>query len=435
MSHALLTVGRRRRYVSLLLAVGLVATLVPVLPVVADPPDVTYSYDFSGVDNDPWESGWSFVGDETPTIESNTGVMSANSQEDVAVGLRSETLGDTTAELTVVWDSQLRRRWGLALRHDGAELGEESGYYCILRNDDGNQQNPFASLAIYRVSNGVEIELAKTASLSISTDQRLKCEAAGTTIRAKVWDEGTTEPGTWDLEETDSAYGTGRTGIYFTANSGRDVAVDDFELEAFSSTLPSYPDPGGGETFSETFTGAFRADWPNDWTHKSSPGPKLEGNAGSLRGSGGLLTSLLAGTYADSSQLVRVIWNPDNDRTWGIAARHGGQNDGSQSAYYCVLDNGTSLGRRPQRQWRDLPRGLLPAQRCRFAAHCGSDVRSNRWPTEHCMGTARMDIAEPTPSVSHIQRRVLQGVISNRLDDSRFHIAYFNSEFCPRPRG
>ncbi len=71
MSHALLTVGRRRRYVSLLLAVGLVATLVPVLPVVADPPDVTYSYDFSGVDNDPWESGWSFVGDETPTIESN----------------------------------------------------------------------------------------------------------------------------------------------------------------------------------------------------------------------------------------------------------------------------------------------------------------------------------------------------------------------------
>ena len=95
-------------------------------------------------------------------------------------------------------------------------------------------------------------------------------------------------------------------------------------------------------TFSETFTGAFRADWPNDWTHKSSPGPKLEGNAGSLRGSGGLLTSLLAGTYADSSQLVRVIWNPDNDRTWGIAARHGGQNDGSQSAYYCVLDNGTS---------------------------------------------------------------------------------------------
>ena len=62
--------------------------------------------------------------------------MSANSQEDVAVGLRSETLGDTTAETTAIWDSQLRRRWGLVLRHDGSELGEDSGYYCILRNDE-----------------------------------------------------------------------------------------------------------------------------------------------------------------------------------------------------------------------------------------------------------------------------------------------------------
>ena len=65
MSHALLTAGRRRRYVALLLAVGLVVTLVPVLPVAADPPDVTHSYDFSGADGDPWESGWVFVGDET----------------------------------------------------------------------------------------------------------------------------------------------------------------------------------------------------------------------------------------------------------------------------------------------------------------------------------------------------------------------------------
>ncbi|MGF1617251.1 MAG: S8 family serine peptidase [Acidimicrobiia bacterium] len=335
--------GRGRRLTVFLLAFGLVVSLVPVLPVAADPPDVTYSYDFSGVDDDPWETGWSFssTGSEGPYIANNAGVMLAEFNGDTGVALRPESLSETLAEVTVVWDAQLRRRWGLALRHNGGDLGSESGYYCVLSNDNGTQQSPYTNLSLVRVSNGQHVELAATSSLSITADQRLKCEASGTTVRAKLWAEGTTEPGTWDLEVTDPTYVTGGTGIYFWGSSGSDVVVDDYDLEGTESIAPQSPDPGGGATFTETFTGDDNDPWPNDWTHYSTSGPKIRHNSGAFRGNGAV-TSLLAGTHGDITQLARIIWLNDVDRTWGLAARHDGDYDGDQSAYYCTVTNGTT---------------------------------------------------------------------------------------------
>ena len=52
-------VGDIGRRIPLVLVLALLLGLVPVVPADAEP-DFSYSYDFSGLDDDPWEAGWSF---------------------------------------------------------------------------------------------------------------------------------------------------------------------------------------------------------------------------------------------------------------------------------------------------------------------------------------------------------------------------------------
>lgn len=84
------------RLVSFLVFLGLLLGLVPVLPVLADPPDVNYSYDFSGTDDDPWETGWSHFSsdpsEDMPTIDDDAGRHDGSSHG--VISLRPETISD-----------------------------------------------------------------------------------------------------------------------------------------------------------------------------------------------------------------------------------------------------------------------------------------------------------------------------------------------------
>ncbi len=305
---------------------------------------VSYSYDFLGDDEDPWEEGWAhFTSDtgEYPFLDGDQGVLDGS---DVSVvSLRPETVSDAVQQLKLVFDDEEEEGqiWGLVMRSDGSGLWSDSGYYCLL---DYYSDEEDAVLYVARVSNGEIVVIDDEddeVEVPLTTDVWLKCEIEGSDLRAKVWDVGDSEPGGWDLEVTDSTYPTGRMGIMQWAERNVEVNIDDYSLEGYESEPVQSPDPGGGDWYTEEFTGNEEDPWPAGWTHLSSdngePMPYLLGNAGLLEGEDHQVTSLRPATNTDSEQLLRVIWNPEENRIYGLAARHDGEDEGDQSAYYCFL--------------------------------------------------------------------------------------------------
>lgn len=330
------------RPVSFLIVASLLMALLPTAPASADPPDVTYSYDFTGDNEAPWGSGWTHLSSDpsepSPYLDDDRGVLDGS--EHGAVSLRPETASDGVQKLKVIFsdpddDGQV---WGLAMRSDGSGYWSDSGYYCVLDYED-NDEN--ALLYMVRVSNGVRVWLDEPEEVALSGDVWLKCEAQGSDLRAKVWADGASEPGAWNVEVTDSTYATGRMGVLLDSNRSVEVIVDDYSLEGYSSSPVPPPDPGGGGWYADTFTGDSQDGWASGWTHlaSGSPLPYLGGGSGILDSDDDELqvTSLRSDSYTDSEQLVRVIWYPEESRHWGLVVRHDGEGDVAQSGYYCTL--------------------------------------------------------------------------------------------------
>ena len=344
---SVITASRRefaasRRSVGWLVVMALVVSLVPALPVSADPPDVTYSYAFSGDDDDPWESGWSHFSsdpsEDMPTVEDDAGRHDGSSHG--VISLRPETISDAVQQLKVIFydPDEDGQTWGLAMRSDGSGYWSESGYYCMLEYED-NDDDPL--LWLVRMSNGEWVPLGDPEEIAVSGDVWLKCEIEGSALRAKTWPVGSTEPGGWTLEASDATYATGRVGILQDADRSVDVFIDDYSLEGYESDPIPPPDPGGGSWYTEEFAGDYEDPWPTGWTHLSSdtgqPMPILDGGSGTLEAEDHQVTSLRPDNYTDSEQILRVIWNPEADRQYGLTVRHDGGADGSQSGYYCTL--------------------------------------------------------------------------------------------------
>lgn len=330
------------RLTALVVAATLVLSVVPSVPAVADPPDVVYSYAFTGDNEAAWGAGWTHLSsdptEEYPVLEDNVGVLDASGHG--VLSLRPETISDAVQQLKGVFydPDEDGQTWGLAMRSDGSDFWSDSGYHCIFDYYD-NDENP--ELYIARVSNGVRVWLGEPVEIAVSGDFWLKCEAEGSDLRAKVWADGASEPSAWSVAVSDSTYATGRAGVLLDGVGSVDIVVDDYSLEGFSSAPIPPLDPGGGDTFTDPFVGDDADPWGSEWAHLSSSTgvPFLFG------GSGGIdpddvdlaVTSLRPTTYTDSEQLARVIWYPEGNRHWGLVARHDGAGEGSQSGYYCTL--------------------------------------------------------------------------------------------------
>lgn len=93
----------------------------------------------------------------------------------------------------------------------GGDSTTENGYYleCDFDNDT-------IQLSKYD-SGGSAISLSGTVAKSLvsNTWYRQRVRIQGTSIKAKVWEDGTTEPGSWDIEVTDSEYSSGWFGVGF----------------------------------------------------------------------------------------------------------------------------------------------------------------------------------------------------------------------------
>ena len=86
-------------------------------------------------------------------------------------------------------------------------------YAVRLRNGD---------IYVYRVSGAVATQLAGDTTLSLTTGNWywVRFRINGSAYKAKVWADGDSEPGTWNVESTDSTYSTaGAVGLLKGANT------------------------------------------------------------------------------------------------------------------------------------------------------------------------------------------------------------------------
>lgn len=81
--------------------------------------------------------------------------------------------------------------------------GTTVGYYAVAEN---------GIIIGHRESNATTTTLGSGGSYS-SSDIWIRFQADSTSLKARVWDDGDTEPSTWDVEVTDSNFSSGWAGI------------------------------------------------------------------------------------------------------------------------------------------------------------------------------------------------------------------------------
>jgi hypothetical protein len=111
----------------------------------------------------------------------------------------------------------------------GGNAGNANGYTWSFGQDGGS-----TVLRLRKVVNGTFTTIATTSTgvWSVGDWHWVKLQCEGSTIRAKVWEDGNAEPSGWTVEETDLDLTIGGVGIH--TNSGAfnsDNIWDSFEVE------------------------------------------------------------------------------------------------------------------------------------------------------------------------------------------------------------
>lgn len=96
---------------------------------------------------------------------------------------------------------------GVTARASGSD-GSENGYIVYFEDDDN-------TVLLRKYISGA-VTTINSFSHTLSDDEWywIRFRVSGSSLKVKVWDEGTTEPASWDLEETDSSItGSGWAGV------------------------------------------------------------------------------------------------------------------------------------------------------------------------------------------------------------------------------
>jgi hypothetical protein len=196
--------------------------------------------DFSTAQTDTWGSA------DIGGTWTNTGGVAGN--YDVAGGVGTHTLTTTTPSrrsyLTALHaDFDVYARIAVsAIPTGGSLFGALMGRYI-----DGD--NLYQARLEFTTSSGITLSIRKLVAaaetqlgsyntrltLSAGTYYRLRFQAQGTTLRARMWVAGTTEPSNWQIEVTDSSLtSAGSIGCRSIADAGNTnvnpiISYDDFE--------------------------------------------------------------------------------------------------------------------------------------------------------------------------------------------------------------
>jgi hypothetical protein len=65
-------------------------------------------------------------------------------------------------------------------------------------------------------------------------------QVAGTSLKGKVWLNGTAEPSSWGVSVTDSGLSSGRVGLKGTASLATTVQFDNILVRKYAATTPTW---------------------------------------------------------------------------------------------------------------------------------------------------------------------------------------------------
>ena len=105
------------------------------------------------------------------------------------------------------------------------DVEPNTGYYVYRRTDGG-------TATLYKQVSGTRTSLGTFTWTNDTNNWWLRFRVEGTTVSVRIWQDGNTEPSTWDLQVTDSDIASGVTQIGFGRASGTfDAYVDDLTLD------------------------------------------------------------------------------------------------------------------------------------------------------------------------------------------------------------
>lgn len=147
----------------------------------------------------------------------------------------------TDVETLILWDpgaTLFQQYAAVCLRTDNT--WDATAIYSPT-NGYNIEFNPLtaAELQIYKVVAGTNTPIVTGSfGCSAATKAWMRCQAVGTTIRVKMWNNGTAEPSAWTLSTTDSSFTSGGVQIRNYLNSNRSIAIDQMSIDDTKLWLP-----------------------------------------------------------------------------------------------------------------------------------------------------------------------------------------------------
>jgi hypothetical protein len=132
--------------------------------------------------------------------------------------------------------------------------GSSTGYFCIY--DGGNGQ-----LTIYRNTSGITSLGTFNFTISASTSYWVRGVGQGSTISAKIWQDGNAEPGSPQVSVTDTTYTSGQYGVLGKASNN--PLFDQFTVTDNQAAATNTPNYLGGGNYGQS---AFMIWLPQKWS-------------------------------------------------------------------------------------------------------------------------------------------------------------------------
>jgi hypothetical protein len=217
-------------------------TAVPKPGLIKQPFSLPYTETFTGANFARWPGVWttSGSGGGDADIQSNQGELVSSNTAPYTHGVYAYLSAmQPTADIDVTTDLKLTATteqyiWiFLRVGTDGsATTTPSTGYALNIAPFSGNSSIEFESMTgagtYTRTGSNVVIPTMNT-----TTTYRVRFQAVGTTLRAKIWDSAASEPATWDLQTVDTSYTSGRVAAtIFTGatNTQNGLLFDNFTV-------------------------------------------------------------------------------------------------------------------------------------------------------------------------------------------------------------
>lgn len=200
--------------------------------------------DGSGWDEDKWEVGREGqvvdpVSEGGATLLSNAGVLAASSSTvnyDPLTTFSMRALITDTDDVNIVLSFRFDATdsyFGIHARHSTDLLDRMDGYWFQA----AKQIDEWSVGVLDGDYNNTVLGSAQDLEWVDDAWYKVRFYVVGSDIKATVWLASEEEPGTWDLEETDTTYtGVGKTGVSVAGGAAntlpRRVFIDDLEIRA-----------------------------------------------------------------------------------------------------------------------------------------------------------------------------------------------------------